>query len=677
MPQSGLHGLSGLPTARALIGRVPREAHAAFVFATIFGAVAPDIDLYPTAIGVTFFNQDVYVLHRSFTHNIFVLLLLYVLGLCMRKPAWRWGLWGLGIGCLTHELLDIFFWFAKLDLFWPLSLPHGHGMLPVVDVWGDNKALKSGPIPNIRDAFEFPFFALMLLSIRRCVHRVRPDLDMKKQRVWETVLWCYFPVTIATAFLSTKQQLWVNVPILFAFLPYCWSRVWIYRYELAAWCRFKNTGELDSPWQDWDGTVRCEASSIEYPTTEAEVAAIVKRAIDERKVVRVFGAGHSWSPLVPTDGILVNLDRLHIEPVIDTVNRKATLSAGMRLRDAGPLLQKHGLTFQNVGAITPQSIAGAMGTGTHGTGLDFGVIGSQVSAVRIVDGHGNICDYNAVDHPEEMSALRLSLGCLGIITRVTLDCVDDYSVELETSTMSYRDFIKEFDNLYKTKDRIRAYWFPRSNIVSIHRMKRVETPTKPGTIYTKLEIFTRRWVLGVFWRLGQKCHGLIPLLNFIEEKVGYAHVKRVGRCFDAIITPLPAHHQEAEVAVPLEHGNESIEMYRRKVERDRYPVNVPSEIRFTKGDDILLSPGYPNVDTCYIGGYNAIYREKDTFFEEFCEELQDNFFARPHWGKIGAPTRKEALARFPGFEKFSGIRLRFDPNNVFANEYIRKLFDIK
>jgi len=422
-------------------------------------------------------------------------------------------------------------------------------------------------------------------------------------------------------------------------------------------------------WHDWDGTIRCNPSSIEYPTTEQEVVSIVQRALEQGTTLRVFGAGHSWSPLVKSDGILINLDRLVVPPSI--VGNLVTVSAGMRLRDLGPWLQQKGLALKNLGAITAQSIAGAVGTGTHGTGREFEVIGSQITSMRIVDGKGVARD---VGSATEMAAFRLSLGCLGVVVSVTIECVKDHSVELLQIPMEFDEFLKKFEHLYVENERVRAYWFPGSKRVFVNTMNTVQTPSKPGSIYPWFEAVVKRQVLmGAFWRLGSACEPLIPMLNGLQETIGYKRGKRLGRVFDAITTPMPPFHQEAEVAIPIEDGPAAVQAYGRLVRQKGYKVNVPSEIRFAHSDDILLSPGN-GMKACYIGGYTATYRRNDPFFTDFYDMLKGDFRGRPHWGKIDAPDRKTAMAIYPGFTSFEKIRNQCDPQGVFANSYIKELF---
>jgi hypothetical protein len=218
MPQNGFHGLVGLATARALAKKLPEPE--ALVPGIVLGSMLPDIDMYPTAIAVLLRRSDLmYVIHRSATHSLLFVLLLWVIAAAI--PRRRWILFGLGIGVITHIALDIFFWFAPIDLFWPF----GHE----IDLWGGIKL--AGFLINIREAFEFAAFALLLGALRRIT---RADL-----RKWERGAWIGFGVALVTAFIFSArtdlQNFVVTTPYLLLLIPYCWSRVWLLRRSLAAW----------------------------------------------------------------------------------------------------------------------------------------------------------------------------------------------------------------------------------------------------------------------------------------------------------------------------------------------------------------------------------------------------------------------------------------------------------
>ena len=218
MPQNGFHGLAGLATARLLARRLPSPE--TLVPGVVLGSMLPDIDMYPTAIAVLMGRKDlIYVIHRSATHSLLFIAILCVVALLWTRH--RWLLFGLAVGVLTHITLDMFFWFAPIDMFWPFGHP--------VDLWGE---IRRVPLwLNIREAFEFGAFALLLGTLRRIT-----GADLRK---WEVGTWIAFGIALITAFIFREredlQNKVVTTPYLLLLIPFCWSRVWTLRKELARW----------------------------------------------------------------------------------------------------------------------------------------------------------------------------------------------------------------------------------------------------------------------------------------------------------------------------------------------------------------------------------------------------------------------------------------------------------
>ena len=428
-------------------------------------------------------------------------------------------------------------------------------------------------------------------------------------------------------------------------------------------------------WNNWDNTQSCEAAGVLQPTTVEEVCDLVDRARREKRAVRIVGAGHSWSPLVPTDGYIANLDAL-CNVSTDAATKTATLQAGIRLKNIGPQLWDKGLAMKNLGAITEQSLAGAMSTGTHGTGLAYGCLGTQAIGCSVVDGTGRLREFSIEKNPREMAALRLSLGCLGIIVSITLQCTDAHMVELTHYRLGFKDCLDQIEELYTKNERVRFYWFPGSDELFVNTMNRTDKPDDPGPVYSWTEAHIMRGeLMGLMWAAGRTWPNFIHGLNAFQEKVGYSNGRVVGPSYEAITTPLPPKHQECEVAVPLHKAREALETFNKLVREERLLANVPSEIRFVKGDDILLSP-CNGPDTIYIGAYTATPYDRDRLFSQFCEAMTP-FGGRPHWGKFGFPNREQAMKMYPKFKDFAAIREEMDPAGVFANTYIREIFALK
>jgi membrane-bound metal-dependent hydrolase YbcI (DUF457 family) len=254
MPQNGFHGLVGLAAVQWGIPRAVRRAERADIHSMVeplaagiaLGAMLPDIDLYPTAILVLLGHQELtYTVHRTFTHSLLAILTVGGLGLVLRQrsAAGTWACWGLALGMVTHVFLDAFFWFAPLDLFWPLShLPREAPLLPVIDLWAWARPLPAALgqpdlLPNLLSALELAAFALYFLALRRLAQAEPKGRPADGLRRWERWAWASFAVALVGAFMlpNTLQETLVHVPYLLALAPYCWGQTVRLRVSLARW----------------------------------------------------------------------------------------------------------------------------------------------------------------------------------------------------------------------------------------------------------------------------------------------------------------------------------------------------------------------------------------------------------------------------------------------------------
>lgn len=184
---------------------------------------------------------------------------------------------------------------------------------------------------------------------------------------------------------------------------------------------------------------------------------LVKQTYARRRVVRAFGAGHSWSPLVPTSDTLISLDNLKTAVIVDTAQMCATVPAGTRIKDLIKVLRKNGLEMKNLGSITGQRIAGAISTSTHGTGVKIGNLSTQITAIKLINGLGELRELSRERDPELMSAVRISLGALGIISQVTIQCVKDYNLLYKSNHEPFDDVPDHLDSHLNSNERLRLY----------------------------------------------------------------------------------------------------------------------------------------------------------------------------------------------------------------------------
>jgi FAD/FMN-containing dehydrogenase len=163
-------------------------------------------------------------------------------------------------------------------------------------------------------------------------------------------------------------------------------------------------------WRNWSGSVVANPALIARPRDEAELAAVVGAA----RAVRVTGAGHSFMPLCETEGTLVSLDDMAGRLVVAPDRRSVDAPAGWSLKRLTEQLWAQGLSLPNQGDVNPQSLGGALATGTHGTGRDLGSLATLAQSFRLVTSDGEVVECDRTTDPELFEAQRLSLGLLGI-----------------------------------------------------------------------------------------------------------------------------------------------------------------------------------------------------------------------------------------------------------------------
>lgn len=412
--------------------------------------------------------------------------------------------------------------------------------------------------------------------------------------------------------------------------------------------------------RNWGQSITCKPEKYCQPDTENDVVQIVQQAIANHKRVRVVGAGHSWAPLVLTRDVLVNLDKLTRYLQIVMPARKVKVEGGMRLKHLISRLRDDNLGLRNIGSVTEQSIAGAIGTGTHGTGLTLGSIGTQIIAVQLVSGTGDIVTITDQD-PDRLNAARLSLGALGIITQVTIQCVDDYDLEFAAYWCKFDSIVDKMETLAQQNTRVKFWWL----IPPIGSKDNV--------------IMTTENPIGAAASSTASIEGLpMDTIGILDDLAGAAvsetqpFLKFTGNYDEVVTIPLlPILHRECEYAIPMGKTAEALRAFKRVVDEGNLSLTLPLEVRFVAKDDTLLSPAFQQ-DVSYIGV--ATQPNANEVIQRF-EPIMKSLGGKPHWGKCFSMTRAEAESLYPRYDKFRQIRQELDPNGVFSNEFLKYFFD--
>ena len=435
--------------------------------------------------------------------------------------------------------------------------------------------------------------------------------------------------------------------------------------------------------RNWDETLECRPKHFYRPESEEEIQEIVREASDAGETVRTFGAGHSWSPLVLTDDTLINLDKLDRIVSVDVEHQRVTVQAGIRLKELNQVLPKHNLGMKNLGSIGEQSIAGAISTATHGTGLRLGGLHTQIVGMNLVAGNGQLLGISEDGDRELTAAARVGLGALGIITQVTIQCVPYYNLERKAQPLPFDEALNRLGDLVNDNERVRLYWFPYTDVIQVATMNRTEDPPTPRNRFKEwfTDVVIKRKLMEILVETGYDLYQLPGLdvhidvvddVNRFSAKVGWVKEEVVAPYNYILNIPMPPEHSECEYAVPVERAEEAVRLTRRIIEENDYHVNFPVEVRFVAADEAMLSPAHGR-DVCYVGAYTFGEEFARPFFDRFEREMKQ-LGGRPHWGKRLTLSREEAWKLYPMYGRFNEIRKELDPTGVFANAFIRDLF---
>lgn len=425
-------------------------------------------------------------------------------------------------------------------------------------------------------------------------------------------------------------------------------------------------------WSSWSREHICTPQVLAHPASVEEVVALVRDAATAGRVVRVAGAGHSFTPCVVTDGTLLSLSRM--ARVLD-VDREAGLvrvEAGITLNACSEALAAHGLAFENLGDIDVQSIAGATATGTHGTGAKLRNLSSALHAIQLVTGTGEVVELDEASDPDGWRAARVSLGALGVVTAVTLRVVPAFTLRGVDEPRPLAEVLPRLDELADTHEHFEFFTFPHSPLALTRTNTRVDEPPRPrgrAREFVQDELLVNR-AFGLACRVGRARPAWIPRINRLVSRASGTTV-RVDRSDRIFASPRSIRFTEMEYAIPREHGREALERVRALVVDGGFDVSFPFEVRFVAGDDAFLSPAGGR-DTCYIASHVYEGMTWEPFLREV-EAIMREYDGRPHWGKRHFRTADDLRPVYPEFDRFLAVRDRFDAARTFANDYVRQV----
>ena len=432
-------------------------------------------------------------------------------------------------------------------------------------------------------------------------------------------------------------------------------------------------------WRNWAGTATATPGRWCRPRSEAEISAAIKDAASAGLRVRALGSGHSFTAVAATTGVALDLSQWTGITAADTRTGLVTVRSGTTLRALNAELGGLGLAMANLGDIDAQTVAGALSTGTHGTGARLGGLATQVISLELVLADGSVVSCSATSRPELFAAARIGLGALGVITTVTLRCVPSFALLADERPAPVEEVLEQFDALAGANDHFEFYWFPYGRKALVKRNNRLPA-AGPAAAGRALPGWRRFWefevmenaAFGTLCRIGRARPRLIPALNRLSSGAlsSRSYTDMSHRVF---VTPRRVRFAESEYAVPRESLGHVMAELRRAVPRLPDPVMFPVEVRVAAADDIWLSTAYGR-ESAYIAIHQYAGLPYRAYFDRF-ESIVAEVAGRPHWGKLHSLDAERLRRLYPRFDEFRRVRAEVDPEARFGNSYLVRVLE--
>jgi L-gulono-1,4-lactone dehydrogenase len=421
-------------------------------------------------------------------------------------------------------------------------------------------------------------------------------------------------------------------------------------------------------WRNWAGDELCRPAAIERPGSVRELTAAIARATRRGWRVRAAGAGHSFSDIACSDGLMLSLERLAAILDVDPSSGLVRVQAGIAIRELSRRLLPHGLALENLGDVDAQSIAGAISTATHGTGARLGNISAQVQEIKLVLADGSTLECSPEQEREVFRAACVGLGALGVIAEVTLRCVPAFTLRGVDAPAPLDDTLDRFEQLALANDHFEFFVFPHADTALTRTNNRTEESPRPrsGPSAYANDVLLTNHAFGLICRAGRRFPSRIPELNRLVTRLAGSSV-RVDSSAAIFASPRLVRFTEMEYALPRGRTVEAVRAVMQLIEERGFAVPFPIEVRTVAPDDAFLSTAAGRES-----GFVAVHMFRGMAWEPYfraVEAIMESLDGRPHWGKRHFQTAVTLRPRYPDWDRFQAVRARLDPDGHFANAW--------
>ncbi|MGN7977078.1 D-arabinono-1,4-lactone oxidase [Microbacterium sp. 22195] len=427
-------------------------------------------------------------------------------------------------------------------------------------------------------------------------------------------------------------------------------------------------------WQNWGRSASVRPVRVERPRSPEGVQRAVKAAASQGLTVKAVGAGHSFTGIAVAPGVLLELDDMQGLVSADAATGRVTLLAGTRLHRIPSLLRPYGLAMENLGDIDRQSIAGAISTGTHGTGTEFGGIATQVRGLTLITADGEFLRIDETHDKELLPGAVVGLGALGVVVEVTLQCVPAFVLHAVDAPAPLDETLETVHQQAAAADHLEFYWHPHTDVALKKTQTRLPESAKRNPIppmqHWLDETVLTNGVFGAFCAVSRAVPAIIPPFNRLAVRLT-GDGEYSDESHSVLIHHRNVRFREMEYAIPAEDLVPAFEEVRALVAARGWRIEFPVEVRFAASDDLWMSTASGR-DSAYIAVHRYWRTDPRPYFDAV-EQIMLRHGGRPHWGKLHSLDAEQLRERYPRFDDFIALRDRLDPKRVFGNRHLERI----
>jgi alditol oxidase len=406
---------------------------------------------------------------------------------------------------------------------------------------------------------------------------------------------------------------------------------------------------------NWADNHTFEAGRVHQPTSIDDV----RRLVAASPRVHAVGARHSFNSVADSPGDMIDLGKIDPNFAIDPERRTVTVGAATNYGVLAVHLHEAGWALHNMASLPHVTVAGATMTGTHGSGDRLGNLATAVVRLEMVTAAGDLVTLHHSD--DDFPGAVVSLGALGIVTRVTLDIEPGYTLRQDAyEGLPWASLLSDIDAVMSagysvslmtnwSGPTVRRWWIKT-------RADRDTAPRPPSPVFDVI-VSEQPSATGTPESIAR----LNPFGVSGPWSDRLTHFKRD-------VQPGPEGHLQSEYMLPRAQATTAIARLREMGERIDGLLHG-TEIRSMTGDNLWLSPSYGDDHVALHFSWQREIDKVDAITRDI-EALLLPLGGRPHWGKIMHASAAQLEPLYPQLPAFRELARSYDPGGKFRNAFL-------